>query len=428
MRRRVFRRPLAIFAITVLLTVMILGLAVSTSNAATAFPDVPSSSPYYTAITALSADGVIGGYADGTFGPALSVTRQQFAKMIVLTMGLSVRESDFPNAAAPFVDLGPDDASSLYPHEYVAVCAIRGITRGTETTRFSPLANITRSQLVTMVKRAGGSGATPPGYGSTGNAGRGEVAWMLYTLRNELRQGATTTTVAKVEELKIAAAASLKAAFTTLGAEFDKKYNSHTTFTFDASGTLQKQIEAGAEVDVFASAGSKQVNALVGKGLIPQSSVKNFTRNEIALVVPANSTLGLSSFMSLTSPNVKKIGYGDPAVAPNGVYAEEVMKALGIFTAVRPKVIYAANVAQATTWVLTGEVDAGMVYVSEAVTAGDGLKVVALAKSSWHSKITYPIGTLTLSKHKALAQKFIDFVLSAEGQAVLQSYGFLPLS
>jgi streptogramin lyase len=130
------------------------------------FPDVPVSHPYYGAISAMAAQQVIGGYANGNFGPDDPVTRQQFAKMIVLGLGLAVGETDFPDPAVPFVDLGPDDPAKLYPHEYVAVCARNNITKGIDATHFDPLANITRQQMITMIVRAvdnlAGGLAAPP--------------------------------------------------------------------------------------------------------------------------------------------------------------------------------------------------------------------------------------------------------------------------
>lgn len=427
MRSKLSTNRTAVIVITVLLALVIIGFAASTALAAS-FPDVPSTSPYYTAVNALAADHVIGGYSSGNFVPDGLVTREQFAKMIVLTMGLEVRESDYPNPLVPFVDLGPDDPASLYPHEYIAVATVNGLIKGTDATHFNPLAPITLSQVVAIVQRAGGSGSLQSGWDQYAFATRGQVAVMLYNLQTELRQGATTTTTPKVEQLTVSAASSLKAVFTEIGAAFDKANNSKTSFNFDASGTLQKQIEAGASVDVFASAALKQMNTLTGESLVEKSSVKHFASNEIALVVPANSTLGLTSFLSLTSPSVKKVGYGDPAVAPHGVAAEEVMKTLGIYNAVKPKVVYAANVSQATQWVISGQVDAGIVFVTEAYSAGDKMKIIATAKPSWHSPIIYPIGVLTQSKHQTLAQKFVDFVAGPDGQAILQKYGFLKTS
>ena len=113
-------------------------------------------------------------------------------------------------------------------------------------------------------------------------------------------------------ELTVSAASSLKAAFTEIGKAFDAANNSATTFNFDASGTLQKQIEGGAPVDVFASAAMKQMNALVDEGMVDKDSVEVFAGNGIVLVVPADSKLGITSFQDLTKPEIRKITYGDP--------------------------------------------------------------------------------------------------------------------
>jgi molybdate transport system substrate-binding protein len=242
---------------------------------------------------------------------------------------------------------------------------------------------------------------------------------------------ASTTTAPPASDdgaqaLTVSAASSLKAAFTEIGKAFDAANNSKTTFNFDASGTLQKQIEGGAPVDVFASAAPKQVNALVDKKLADASTVKIFAGNEIVLVVPANSTLGLTSFNDLTKAEVKKITYGDPKVAPHGVAAEEILNKIGLFNDVKPKVIYAGNVAQALQYVSSGEVDAGIMFKTEALSAGDKVKIVATADQSWYTTIAYPIVLVSDSKSKTLGQAFIDYVAGSDGQATLKKYGFLP--
>ncbi len=201
------------------------------------FPDVPSSHPYYVAISTLAEFEIVGGYINGNFGPDDLVMRQQFAKMIVLALDLEVKEDDFPTPAVPFVDLGADVSSSLYSHEYVAVCARNNITKGTDATHFAPLDNITRAQLISMVVRAAdglapgtldqapagwtgqlaygdpthganilkaeyngllvgirGSGSTLAGWNTAGAATRGEVAQILFNLRGELSGSPTTTT------------------------------------------------------------------------------------------------------------------------------------------------------------------------------------------------------------------------------------------
>jgi len=118
------------------------------------FTDVPAGHPYREAVEGLAARGIVSGYDPTTFGPDDLVKRQQFAKMIVGTLGLTPVEADFPDPAAPFTDLGADDPSSLYPHEYVAVCARNQITLGKTPTTFDPYAYITRAQVISMVVRA----------------------------------------------------------------------------------------------------------------------------------------------------------------------------------------------------------------------------------------------------------------------------------
>lgn len=236
---------------------------------------------------------------------------------------------------------------------------------------------------------------------------------------------APTTTGAGPQELTVSAASSLKAAFTKIGAAFKQSANAKIVFNYDASGTLQKQIESDAPVDVFASAAMKQANALVEGGFVDKASVKVFASNEIVLVVPADSTLGITSFEDLAKADVKKISYGDPAAAPHGVAAEEILTTLGLIDQVKPKVIYAANVAAALEYVSSGEVDAGIIFATEAATAGDKVKIVATSQPDWHGKIAYPVCMVSASDNEAIAQAFIDFVMGAEGQAILKDFGFL---
>jgi hypothetical protein len=233
------RRQRIVATLGALLVLALVVSLVSFALASSGFPDVPASHPYYTAVTDLASRGIIGGFANGNFGPNDLVKRQQFAKMIVLALGLEVKENDFPILVAPFVDLGPDYGYSLYPHDYIAVCARNNITQGTDPTHFSPLNNISRAQLITMVVRAAdnlapgtldpppfgwtgqlpysdpthggnikkaeynglmagiqGSGGTVAGWDTAGDATRGEVAQMLHNLLGKLTPATTTTTSA----------------------------------------------------------------------------------------------------------------------------------------------------------------------------------------------------------------------------------------
>jgi molybdate transport system substrate-binding protein len=276
---------------------------------------------------------------------------------------------------------------------------------------FTAIAVAMLMAIVVTLAACGSGGVTTTTSPGSGTSAAGETG---------------NSTAGKTEPLTVSAASSLKAVFTEIGKAFDAATNSKTTINFDASGTLQKQIEAGAPVDVFASAATKQVKALVDEKLVDADSVKTFAGNQIVLVVPADSKLGITSFQDLTKDDVKKITYGDPKVAPHGVAAEEILNKLGIFAQVKPKVIYATNVSQALEYVSTGEVDAAIIFATEAKTGGNKVKVVATADQTWYTPVAYPIALVTTSKAKMLGQAFVDYVVGPDGQSILQKYGFLP--
>lgn len=141
------KRRRILVACAVLATVLLLGY---TSSQASAFSDVFPYGSESDAIKDLSSRGIINGYDDGTFRPDNPVWRQHFAKMVVLTLGLPTSETD----ACPFNDVDVGGPSTLYPDNYIAVAAAQGITNGTGSGKFSPTAEISRAQVITMVVRA----------------------------------------------------------------------------------------------------------------------------------------------------------------------------------------------------------------------------------------------------------------------------------
>ena len=147
------RTPARAVAVASLALVLLVTLFVAPALAA--FPDVPQGHDYYTAIEGMAARQIIGGYGDGTFGPGEPVLRAQFAKMIDGTMGLQVTEGGLP--LPPFTDMGSNDPTSLYPHDYVAAAFWANITTGTTATTFAPWVSISRAQMITMAVRAANS-------------------------------------------------------------------------------------------------------------------------------------------------------------------------------------------------------------------------------------------------------------------------------
>ncbi len=192
---------------------------------------------------------------------------------------------------------------------------------------------------------------------------------------------------------------------------------------YGASGTLQLQIEQGAPVDIFLSAAPKQMDALETKGLLLEGTRKDLLRNEVVLIVPKDSTAGISSFQDLARADVKQVALGEPATVPAGQYAKEVLTSLGIYDAVNAKAVLAKDVRQVLTYVETGNVDAGVVYATDAMSSTK-VKVVATAPAKSHAPVIYPAAVIKASKDPAAARAFLDFLASRQGLAIFQKYGF----
>jgi molybdate transport system substrate-binding protein len=234
----------------------------------------------------------------------------------------------------------------------------------------------------------------------------------------------TSASEQKSEEITVSAAASLTGAFKDMESEFETENPGvDVNFNFASSGNLRKQIEGGAPADVFASADQKNMNTLANETLIDNSSRENFAQNSLVLIVPANSTLNITGVKDLTDSKVEKIGVGNPDTVPVGNYTRTAMIEAGLWSQLENKSVFAEDVKSVLTYVERGEVDAGFVYMSDAMSAEPGtIKIVTNVSVS--TPVKYPIAIVSSSNDKKDAQKFIDFVTGAEGQKILQNYGF----
>jgi molybdate transport system substrate-binding protein len=165
------------------------------------------------------------------------------------------------------------------------------------------------------------------------------------------------------------------------------------------------------------------MDALDSKGLLLAGTRKDILRNEVVLIVPNDSSLGISSFQDLDHADVKKIALGEPQTVPAGEYAKEVLSSLGIYDAVNAKAVLAKDVRQVLTYVETGNVDAGIVYATDAQSSSK-VKVVAKAPENSHEPVIYPVAALKSSKNPAAARRLIDFLSSPRARAIFQKYGF----
>lgn len=231
---------------------------------------------------------------------------------------------------------------------------------------------------------------------------------------------------ATAEELTISAAISLKNAFEDIGRQFEKSHPGvKVLFNFGASGDLARQIEAGAPVDVFASAALKDMDDLDRQGLIRPGSKTNFAGNTLVLVFPNGSPIPGKSFQDLKDGRIQKIAIGNPKTVPAGRYAQEVLTRLQLWEILKNKLILAENVRQVLDYVARGEVDAGLVYSTDARIRVNEVKTISTASEESHQPILYPIGIIRGTKKETLAAEFVALVLSRNGKDILQRYGFL---
>ncbi|MGD8189939.1 molybdate ABC transporter substrate-binding protein [Brevibacillus ginsengisoli] len=225
-------------------------------------------------------------------------------------------------------------------------------------------------------------------------------------------------------ELTISAAASLTDALNELKQSFQTDFpNYPLTFTFGASGKLATQIQQGAPADVFLSASPKEMDTLQSSNLILQSSRIIFAHNQLALVAPKDTKLPVVGFDQLNPASIHQMTMGNPDSVPAGRYGKETLENLKLWDSLKDKVVYGSDVRQVLTYVESGNVDAGIVFVSDALST-DKIKILAIAKPEWHKPIQYPGAVISASKHPAQADVFLDYLNSAKGISILQKHGF----
>ena len=209
------------------------------------------------------------------------------------------------------------------------------------------------------------------------------VKWLALSV---LALVASTGNVPSVsaQELTVSAAVSMKEAVEEIGRLFAATRQGATIrYNLGASGDLQKQIEAGAPVDVFVSAASRQMDELETKRLIVSATRRAFARNVLVAIAPSDSALDLSRPTALTEPRVTRIAIGSPKTVPVGQYAEESLRALGLWERVQPKLVHAENVRQVLDYVARGEVEVGFVYATD-VTVAHGKSEGSLSPGGRH--------------------------------------------
>jgi molybdate transport system substrate-binding protein len=225
--------------------------------------------------------------------------------------------------------------------------------------------------------------------------------------------------------ITVSAAISLKDSLDEIGRMYEQERPGVTiSFNYGGSGTLQRQIEQGAPVDIFLSAAEKQMDELQAKGLVEADSRRNIVRNQLVLIAPA-SQMAVHGFQDLSRPEVKIIALGEPATVPAGMYARQTLEHLGLLGAVEKKTVFAKDVRAVLTYVETGNADAGMVYQTDAQDSAK-VRIVSVAPADSHDPIVYPAAILKGTKNSSGATSFLSFLSSSHAGDIFRKHGFLP--
>lgn len=229
---------------------------------------------------------------------------------------------------------------------------------------------------------------------------------------------------ASAADLVVSAASSLTNAFNDIARSYEAQHvGTKVLLNYGASGALLQQIAKGAPADVFASADQETMDRAVAQNLVLAADRRNFVQNALVVVVPMDAKVRVAQLADLAAAPVARVAIGMPASVPVGRYTRHALEAAKLWPAVEPKAIYTQNVRQSLDYVARGEVDAGFVYATDAAIMKDKVKVAFSVPLD--VPIAYPIARTKVGASAAEAQRFVDYVLSPAGQAILAKYGFL---
>lgn len=220
----------------------------------------------------------------------------------------------------------------------------------------------------------------------------------------------------------LSVAASLQDTITEVESAYQREHGKiDFRNNFGSSGTLAQEIEQGAPVDMFLSAGTRPVDALDKQGLLAPGTRHDLLRNSLVLIAPAGSQL--HSFADLASKAVKLIAIGDPQSVPAGQYGQQTLHSLHLDQLVRSRLVLCKDVRQVLTYVERGEVDAGLVYSTDALISKD-VRIVEEAPESAHAPIVYPLAIVRGGRNQQTVCDFAAFLNSPAARAIFQRHGF----
>lgn len=229
------------------------------------------------------------------------------------------------------------------------------------------------------------------------------------------------TSISAQENIRVYAASSMTNAVNELVEQFKQEHAITVTTVYAGSSSLARQIEQGAPIDLYISANEKWMDYLVQSGVVMRDAVINIATNKLVVVGTESATLDIKdpqSWLSLLAGN--RLAIGQTNAVPAGIYAQQSLESLGVWSELKSSLAPTKNVRIALTLVERQETPLGIVYKTDA-NLSDKVTLISELPDDSHTPITYPMARLN---DKASTASFAQFVLSEQGQSILQSYGF----
>lgn len=227
-------------------------------------------------------------------------------------------------------------------------------------------------------------------------------------------------------EIYVFAAASLTDCMNEIIALYQEESNNTVVGVYEASGTLKKQIEEGADCDIFISANAKNMNALEEVGAANTETRKDLLGNSLTLIASAEKVDVVTDVQALLSDDVQVIAIGEPTDVPAGQYAQEMFENMGIWEEIQPKLVYAKNVRAVLEYVDGGDADAGFVYHTDAMLLEHGV-IIGDAPAEYYTAVNYPSAIMANAPQPEAAADFYAFLTTDGAKAIFEKYGFTVL-
>lgn len=231
-------------------------------------------------------------------------------------------------------------------------------------------------------------------------------------------------TASQAATVTVFAAASLTDVLKEIAAGYEKQSGDKIVFNFAASGPLARQIQEGAPADIFFSADEARADALDQKGLLVPGTRRSRLGNSLVIVEPTDSRLPIDMPQDLAQTNVHRLALGDLKTVPVGAYSKAYLEKLGLWDQLQAKTVPCESVRAVLAAVESGDVEAGIVYKTDA-TISRKVKIVFEVPVGSGPKISYPMALVKDGPQPEAARKFLAFLDSPTAAAVFVKYGFL---